>query len=79
MDDFTPEQAAQFEADFEKRLLTHKCSKCGGSKLTQYVRGKPYMPWVEWSYKKSAEVGWKIINLGGCTTPGEDVCVDCTK
>jgi ssDNA-binding Zn-finger/Zn-ribbon topoisomerase 1 len=61
----------------EEKMANRICPECGSNKVTTYLRGRPYMAYVEWAEEQSQERGWKILVLGGCTTEGMDTCSQC--
>ena len=76
---WTKEEGEKWEKQFQERLEKVKCNKCGSSKVTASMRGKPYMVYVEWHEAKSKEVGWKTLSLSGCTKSGKSLCCDCVE
>jgi len=64
----SPEQKAEWEEALAERQARVKCAKCGSSKVTQSLRGRPYMPYVEWAEAKSRELGWTILSLSEHTS-----------
>ena len=74
----SPENIAEFEAEFRKRMDSiMACPQCGEKKQTEYIQGRPYMPFMHWAYAKNEELGWKAFVFGGCTAPGENYCAVC--
>jgi hypothetical protein len=71
------EERLEWADELEEHMTTRKCPSCGSNKVTTYVRGKPYMAYVEWAKEQSEKRGWKILVLGGCTTKGMDTCSQC--
>ena len=76
---WSDEEEIQWEADLQKRMTEVKCSECGSNKVTHSVRGRPYMPYVDWAKWRSEQLGWTILSLSGCTRSGTDMCVSCEK
>ena len=66
-------EEAKWESDLQKR----KCSSCGSKKVTKSLRGKPYMPYVNWAKWRSEQLGWTVLKLSGCTQSSPSVCTDC--
>lgn len=73
------EQAVEWEAELSEFRAAHKCKSCGSDKITRFLRGRPYMPMVEWHQQKSVELGWTTLSLAGCTNPGGTQCSECAK
>jgi hypothetical protein len=70
---------AQWQAALDERLASRTCLHCGSNKITNSMRGKPYMPYVDWHKAKSVELGWALLSLSGCTADGDDQCTECGK
>ena len=82
MTDYTwsDEEATKWATELEKHIEENPCAVCPGAqgrKVTMHMRGRPYMPYVEWHKAKSAELGWTTLSLAGCTNPGGFVCTGC--
>jgi hypothetical protein len=74
-----PEQAVEWEAELAEFQASQKCKSCGSNQITRHLRGRPYMPYVEWHQQKSVELGWTTLTLAGCTNPGGTKCAACGK
>ena len=65
------------QAALDARLASDCCAHCGSNKITESMRGRPYMPHVEWHEAQSEALGWTLLTLAGCTNPGGRVCASC--
>lgn len=74
---WTSSEAAKWELELADRMSRIQCGHCGSNKITKSLRGKPYMPYVEWSRWKGAQLGWEPLSLSGCTRKGENRCNEC--
>ncbi len=74
---WSADEAAEWETALAARMKEVACAKCGSDRVTQSLRGRPYMPYVDWAEAKSKELGWKILALSGCTQDGNDLCAAC--
>jgi hypothetical protein len=61
-----PEQAVEWEAELTDFQKATTCASCGSEKITRYLRGRPYMPYVEWHQQKSVELGYTTLTMAGC-------------
>ena len=74
---WSEEEDKKWSEDFAEFLANTRCEKCGSNQITQSLRGRPYMAYVDWHKAKSAELGWKTLSLSGCTSAGNAACTDC--
>ena len=74
---YNAEEAKGWESGLRERMQHLKCEKCGSNKITCGFRGKPYYAYVQWTEEKSKELGFKIVNFGGCTEETPDQCSEC--
>lgn len=70
------EEAARWQAALDQQMQ-QECNNCGSNHITEHLRGRPYMAYVEWHEFKSAQLGWRTLALSGCTNPGGKSCAEC--
>merc|ERR1711865_402285 len=73
---WSAEEAATWQAALDQQMQ-QECNNCGSNHITEHLRGRPYMAYVEWHEAKSAQMGWRTLELSGCTNPGGKSCAEC--
>ncbi len=58
MPSWTAAEATQWEAELQARLAATKCERCGSNKVTQTLRGRPYMAYVDWYVPRESK--WPV-------------------
>ena len=70
MPSWTAAEATKWEAELQARLAATKCERCGSNKVTQTLRGKPYMAYVDWYVPRESNGRPAIIRSGLVGTTG---------